>query len=267
MALATIPVQSAIEPLRDRLNLIWVMLWQAFMPRQRRESMKLVWVFLEPMGQLALLVALFALIGRTGGYGRSFALFLLTGIVVLQIFNRGSEQIALSIEKANSPRRMPDAGLFHGAIAQTMFQWLTAAIYAPVLAYVVWWWYRVEVVPAHPEVLLLAVALTGMLAFGIGLIRGYCRRFLPVGERLFKTLSRGLILISGVFYMASWLPPDYRYVLSYNPILQLIELVRLGVYFEYPTTLFSMTYLMSWCLGSVTFAMALIWVSRKRLRE
>lgn len=252
---------------RDRLNLIWVMLWQSFVPRKRSESTKLIWVFLEPMGQLALLVILFAVIGRTGGYGRSFALFLLTGIVVLQIFNRGSEQVAQSIEKANSPRRMVDAGLFHGGLAQVMFQWTTAAIYAPVLAYLIWWWYRVEVVPAHPEQVLLAVGLAGMLTFGVGLIRGYCRRFLPVGERLFKTLSRGMILISGVFYMASWLPPAYRNVLSYNPILQLIELLRLGVYFEYPTTIFSMPYLVSWCLGSVTFGMALIWVSRKRLRE
>ncbi|MEM8698183.1 MAG: ABC transporter permease [Pseudomonadota bacterium] len=250
-----------------QLNLIWVFFWHQFMPKRPRESMKLAWVFLEPMGQLAVLIVLFALIGRSGGYGRSFALFLLSGIVALQIFTRGSGAIALMVERANSARRLPQAGIFHEPLAGLFFQWLTAAIYTPVLAYLIWWWYRVDVIPAHPERVLLALFVTGWLAFGMGLIRGYCLRFLPMAERVFKTSIRGLILVSGVFFMPSWLPPEYRDVIWWNPVLHAIELTRTGVYLDYPTTVFSPWYLATWCFGSVAFGMALIWTNRKRLRE
>ena len=250
-----------------RLNLTWVLLWHSFMPRRSRDSMKLVWVFLEPIGQLAVLVILFSLIGRTGGYGRSFALFLLTGIVMLQIFVRGSAEVSRTIENANSSRRLPQIGLFQPALAAAAFQLITAAIYAPALAVVIWWWYRVDVVPHHPERVLLALGLCATLAFGVGLIRGYCLRFLPFVERIFKTLARGMLLISGIFFMPSWLPPSYREILIWNPLLHVIELNRLGVYLDYPTIVFSEGYLAAWALGSVAFGMALVWSVRRQLRE
>lgn len=263
----SVPSRTANISILAQLNLIWVLLWHEFIPRRKRESTKLIWVFAEPVGQMAVLIILFSLIGRAPAYGRSFALFLLTGIVVLQFFRGGSEAVARGIEFANLPRRTPQIGLFHFGIAGLVFELLTAAVYAPVLGCIIWWWEGVSAIPHHPEILLGGVLALMGLSFGIGLIRGYCRRFLPFVDKIFSTMTRGLILVSGVFYMASWLPPEYRHVLSFNPLVHAIELVRLGVYFEYPTTIYSPTYLFGWILGSITFGMALVWSVRKRLRQ
>lgn len=262
---------SITAPLGDiliRLNIIWVMLWQSFAPKRQRDSMKLVWVFLEPAGQLIILATLFSLIGRDGGYGRNFALFLFSGIVTLLLFRRGSQFAAVAIELLNMPNRtVPRAGIFHGAIVGVLFETMVAVIYTPFICAFIWWWFRVEVTPHHPEILALGVVTVMALTFGVGLVRGYCLRFLPFVERIFKTLSRGLILISGVFFVPSWMPPEYREVLSYNPLIHAIELIRMGIYHDYPTVIFSSSYLTGWAVGSVTFGVALVWVARKRLRE
>ncbi|MEM0943644.1 MAG: ABC transporter permease [Pseudomonadota bacterium] len=254
-------------PILDRINLIWVHLWLGFTAKTPRENMKLVWVFLEPAGQLLILLTLFSLIGRVPAYGRSFALFLFTGLVFLNFFTRGSVAVSLAIERANSPRRLPEVGLFQPAIAALLMHMLIAAAVAPTLGYAIWYFQQVPVAPLQVWPLFQVILWGSLLVFGVGLVRGYCLRFMPAVERVFKTISRGLFLFSGIFYVPSWLPPEYRWAIAYNPIVHVIELGRTAIYLKYPTTVLSMPYLVGWALGSTVFGMALVWAARARLRE
>jgi capsular polysaccharide transport system permease protein len=50
---------------------------------------------------------------------------------------------------------------------------------------------------------------------------------------VFPTISRVLVIFSGVFFLPDLLDPETRHVLSFNPMLHAVQLFRLGFYPQY----------------------------------
>lgn len=262
----TNPNRMVAQPrLVDRLNLVWTLLWRNFLPRNRRESFRLFWVIAEPTGQLAVMIILFSIIGRTAGYGRSFALFLLTGIALLTLFSRGSQVVASAVKDLSSPARLPAIGVFHDAIAKILFEAIVAIAYFVIVAAGIAALQDTPVARQHPERAAAAFLWTALAAYGFGLLRGYMMIAAPPVERIYAILARVLIFVSGVFYVPSFMPEPYRSWLSWNPVLHGVELLRLGVYDQYPTIVYSPDYLIGFALGTTAFGMALVWRNRVRM--
>lgn len=181
------------------INLIWVLTYLKFLPRSRRESAKIFWLFAEPAGQLAILILLFTFIGRTPAYGTSMALFLLTGITMLNFFGVGSSMVMQSMLQTSNKLRLAPIGLFHDAIATVIFKSLTAAGYISVLLISISYFQCIDIFSRNPLIILQDFIWSGALCLGFGMLRAYSTNFIPLLERNYATLSRGLIFISGVF--------------------------------------------------------------------
>ncbi len=249
------------------LNLLWVILWMKFLPRTRRESAKLFWLIVEPAGQLAILIILFSFIGRTPAYGTSMALFLLTGIATLNFFQVGSGMVMNATLGAANRMRLAPVGMFHDAIASSCFKLITALVYTSLLLLGVWYVQGIDVIPKHPLVAVQAFLWCTLSCLGWGLLRAYFTKFLPLVERTYATISRGFVFISGVFFVPSFMAPQIRELLAFNPILHMIELFRLGMYDQYPTIVYSPLYLQLFALGSTALGMGLIWRQRNAFLE
>lgn len=253
---------SKLSNLLTALDIIWTLTWMNFLPRSPRERGKLLWVFLEPAGQLVVIMTVFALIGRAPSYGDSFSLFLLTGVLMLTLYSTGTMLVMGGVASYRSKARLPGVGLFHAPLARMLFKLISAAVYSTILIYCVGYFENTPTYPRHMELVFAAFFWCGLLGFGMGLIRGYSMFFMPVFNRIYAVISRGLIFVSGVFFVPSFLPPQMREVLAWNPVLHAIELMRLGMYDQYPTIVFSMTYLQLWALGAVALGAALLWSRR-----
>lgn len=249
------------------LNLIWVLTWLKFLPRSRRESAKLFWLFAEPAGQLSILIILFTFIGRSPAYGTSMALFLLTGIVMLNFFQVGSGMVMQAMIQSSNKLRLAPIGVYHDAIASSFFKLITALGYTTILLIGIWFVQGIDVVPKHPLIALQAFLWCTVACLGMGLLRAYVTKFLPLVERIYVTVSRGMIFISGVFFVPSFLPPQIRDWLWYNPVLHIIELFRLGMYDQYPSIMYSQTYLAFFALGTTALGAGLIWRQRSEFME
>ncbi len=249
------------------LNLIWVLTWLKFLPRTRRDSAKLFWLFAEPAGQLAIMIIIFTYIGRTPAYGTSMALFLLTGITMLNFFGVGSAMVMRAMLQSGNKLRLAPEGLFHDAIASATFKLITALGYTSILLVGVWYVQGIDVIPKHPLVAAQSFLWCTFLCFGVGLLRAYATKFLPLVERVYATCTRALIFISGVFYVPSFMPPQVRDLLYYNPVLHVIELFRLGMYDQYPTFIYSPIYLSLFCIGTTALGATLIWRQRAAFIE
>lgn len=252
----------------NRLNLVWTLFWHRFTPRSRQETMKLVWVFVEPAGQLAIMLAIFTFIGRTGGYGQSFALFLLSGIAILTVVTRSMTLVGTAVVALKSQRRLAAIGPFTDTLAAACFVGYTALLYTPALAWAIGWWQHLDTFPRAPDVAVAALAAATLLGGGLGLIKGYADRFSPLISRSFVLVQRTLIFISGIFYMPSFLPPLLREALAWNPVLQIVELMRRGFYGpDYPSLVLDLPYLMAVSAGTAATGVLLVWVNRRRLLE
>jgi capsular polysaccharide transport system permease protein len=255
-------MNAGIRNALSGLDIIWTLTWMNFLPKSARERGKLLWVFLEPAGQLVVIMTVFSLIGRAPSYGDSFSLFLLTGVLMLTLFSTGGMLVMSGVASYRSKARLPGVGLFHAAIAKILFKLISAAVYSTILIYCVGYFEDTPTYPRHMDKVLAAFFWCATLGFGVGLIRAYSILFMPIFNRIYAVISRGLIFVSGVFFAPSFMPPQMREVLIWNPVLHAIELMRLGVYDQYPTIVFSMEYLQLWALGAVALGVTLLWSRR-----
>lgn len=246
------------------LNLIWTLTWMSFMPRNRRDGLKLFWVFMEPAGQLIVMMLVFNLIGRTAGYGLSFAFFMMTGIVMLNLWNAGSRNVMGAVLKLENRARLAQVSFVHAASAQTVFSVLVGLGYTSIIAYAIGVYEHIETRPHHFEIAAQAFFWCGLLALGFGLLRAVAVKIAPAAHKVYNILTRAMIFITGIFYVPSFMPPQIRDMLWYNPVLHAVELLRLGMYDQYPTTVYSPLYLQFWALGTVAAGAALVWVNRSK---
>lgn len=254
--------------LPPRLDVVWTLFWHRFVPRGPRDGLRLAWVFLEPAGQIAIMLAVFAFVGRSGGYGPSFALFLATGVVILSIVNRAAALVSGTVVALRRPKRPVAIGPFDDALAAAGFKLVTALVYTPLIAVGIALWQQVPVLPQAPGAVLAALAIATLLGFGLGLVRGVSERLARPVAQAIGVISRALLFVSGVFYMPDALPPEWRGWLAWNPVLQAVELMRRGVYgADYPSTAFDARYLALVALLTVVAGVLLVQASRARLMD
>jgi capsular polysaccharide transport system permease protein len=247
------------------LNLVWALAWRNFTPRTRQESSKLAWVFLEPIGTTIVIAVIYTLIGRGTPYGPSLALFIMTGIVMLSFFSQGGNLISASVTGLSAPSRLATIGVFHEAVARIIFKFVVSSAYFVVLFAIIGQYEAVSLSIDAPLVVLHAFLTVSLLTFGVGLIVGYFMVFFQPVVRVYAIASRAQIFIAGVFYVPSFMPPAFRDMLAWNPLLQVVELLRLGVYGDYPSIVYDPVYLHAFALGATALGLALVWYRRAKL--
>ena len=251
--------------MRRHLSIIWTLIAQRFASRDSRDRFRLLWIFVEPIGQMAVLMTIFTIIGRTAAYGRSFPLFLIAGLAVLNLFNRGAQMAKGAMMGLSRQSRLATIGMFDDAIARVAFVSLVTIISTGGVLYGIAVFTRVETMPKYWDRVAAAVFWVALMAFGFGMLRAWSAHFAPVLERVYAIVTRGLIFVSGVFYMPSFLPPALRDLIVWNPLMHGVELLRLGIYREYPTTVYDERYLAGVALGSTALGMLLLWSRRSAI--
>ena len=82
------------------------------------------------------------------------------------------------------------------------------------------------------------------IGFGWGIVTLVVSKYFWPWPYFAAAFNRAMILFSGIFFLAEFLPPYARTVMSYNPMLHAVALFRTGFYPNYPTGLLDTTYLL-----------------------
>jgi capsular polysaccharide transport system permease protein len=253
------------RPVAQGLNLIWTLVLQNFAPRTRRDSGRIAWVFLEPIGLTAVTAVVFALIGRGTPYGPSLALFLASGIVVLTFFLQGAQAVITAVINVSAPNRLAAIGVFHDALAQIVFKIIVNILYFFFLIYAIGWFDNLASLRLDIVTILTTFLWCGLFTFGWGLLMGYCFHFAPAIAKAYGVATRAMIFVSGVFFVPSFLPPQFRDWLAWNPILHFVERMRFGLYADYPSIVYDSGFVGMAALGAAALGVLLVWFRRARL--
>lgn len=202
-----------------------------------------VWAILEPVLQVAMLMAVFSLLRDKSMPGVEFAMFLAIGVLGFSMFRTIAQRCIGAIEANRGMftyRQVQpvDAGLVR-CVLEGVLQVL-AIIILLVCSYIAGF----SVIPVDPLYFITAIFLLWVFGSGFGLILSAGSRLIPEIGKVATVLFVPLYLTSGVFFRPEMAPPAYREYLLLNPVVHGIEGLRAGMFPAYhPLPDISLTYL------------------------
>ena len=200
------------------------------------------WAIFEPVLGTALLTFIFSLISRHPPIGTSFALFFATGILIYNLYQKLSGSL-MAVFEANRGL------LAYPLVKETdvVFARFLVILMTYLFIYIIFFGGLITLGLAHfphrLDVVLLAIGAIAALGLGAGLTNAVIYMLWPTWRRIEAVITRPLFFLSGVFFIPSNFPPTMRYWLSWNPILQAIDLFRVGYYSNYHSQVLDVPYL------------------------
>jgi capsular polysaccharide transport system permease protein len=222
---------------------------------RRQAPFHTIFALLEPLFLMTVLSGLWFLLNRhqTVPFGDSVLLFYATGIFPYYFFVYVSRRMRIPAPKRRFPiERRLDYVLVH--LVLRLFDYI-------VLGLILFGGLRLFVThTAMPESffpLFEGAFAILLLSFGWGLLLISLRNSFPLWTYLHPSISRALILITGIFYVPDFLSPSARYLMSFNPLVHAVALFRTGFYPNYPTLLLDRWYLFACSVAFVVMGFVL----------
>lgn len=254
-----------LQYIKAHLTIVPALMFREMSTRYGRKPGGYVWALLEPAAYIILMSILFSAISRTPALGVSYPLFFATGRMGYGYFKSVADYVGGSIQANSGLLRYPAVSPFDATVARAILQTATTIVVEGVIAGGIIATLRnpgtIDFAP-----LLLAIAITGVLGFGVGLLNAGLFIHFPLYEQIYKIVTRPLMLMSGVFFLPDQLPAAARDVILYNPLCHIAILVRQAFYAGYRGTGLDMQYLIVFTGTTFFIGLSVFTLRRKLLR-
>lgn len=208
---------------------------------KRWPALTLIILILEPIGVIAVFATVSWFMLRQPVYGPSTAVFHATGILPYYFYIRISARTRGF--ESSAGRRLPCVHPIDEFLALVILEFsvMTAATFLILGALSIF--INPIALPFNPGACMGAVLLITMFACGLGLINSAISGVWDFWVTAQIIFNRGMILVSGVFFVMDYMPPAIRDWLMWNPLAHAIIWFRTGVYPKYPQYALDKTYL------------------------
>ncbi|WP_298774422.1 ABC transporter permease [uncultured Shewanella sp.] len=221
------------------------------------------WAIMEPVGQVAILGLIFSLIGRNSVANIPVALFLFTAILPFKLFGKLLNQLSAAIDANKGLLSYRQVTAIDPVITRIVIE-VATFILVYVFIFSVMAWLGFTAWPDNLLGLLTATALLIIFTVGLGLLLCTAISFWKDANKLTAIITRPLFFISGIFFCATMIPPQYWYLLDWNPIFHAIELSRDSFFNAYTSPAGQWSYLSFCALVSFSLGLALFHLCRHR---
>jgi capsular polysaccharide transport system permease protein len=225
-----------------------------------------LWAVLEPLMWIGTFWGLYMVTHRQTPHGLDTVAFLGTGILTYELFNKNVGRVGEAIN-GNT------ALLFYPQVQPIDLVWARAALETATIGsvFVLVMAGNLLLRPdeaARVDDLLRTMQGLGcaaLLGSALGLTLCMLGQLSNVVERLRGPIMRPMFWISGLFYTFDQAPPQAQPILSYNPVLHCVEMVREGWFDGYDSSQASASYVLGCALALLALGLLLERVVRRRL--
>ena len=219
-----------------------------------------------PFGHLAVLLTVYLLVGRISPLGGDLRVFFVTGILPFVMMLYPMRHTNLSILRARPLLGFPTVKILDVICGAALVEILSSTLIAVVLV-VGLEMIGVDFLPSDP-----AIVLAGLLsALALGVSLGAFHSVITArytGWSLVVNLSTPVFYItSGTIFFPDLLPEPLRSYASWNPLLQAIELTRVGYYGNIHSVLLMPYYAAGVALAALVLALAVERMMRRMILE
>lgn len=222
------------------------------------------WSIAEPVAGIMLLSIAFGYLLAHPPIGSSFFLFYTSGVVPLLFFNATAGALAQSVAANKGLLTYPVVSVLDVIVARATLELVT---YSVVFALIVTVVVRIDNINLQPDLIkiILALLLTALTGTAFGMLNCILFLYFPVWRSIWRIITRPLLIISGVMFTYDRMPPDLQHWLWFNPVLQLIGLMRGGLYQAYDDSYVSLPYLIIFCMVIIVGSGVFIRMEQSRI--
>lgn len=245
-------------------RIVTALMLRELVTRYGRKGLGFAWVIGEPLLFCLGVLVLWTVARPEYEHGIRMGPFIMTGYMCLLLLRH---QITLSLSALQANMGLlhhRGIAVLHLYIARNVLEFLgtTAAfvvVYAVLmmLGQVSW--------PANLLLLYGGWLLLAFMSMGLALIFAALAIRYDVMERIVPLFTYILIPMSGVFFMAAWVPAAYRDAFLLIPLPHVVEMVRAGVFGEFVETYFNPLYALGWATLFNVAGLLLLGGARERV--
>ncbi len=222
------------------------------------------WALAEPGIHVAIFVIMFGVImGRTMP-GVDYTLFVITGIIPWLMFSnmlsRGMTAVSANTGLFSYRQVKPMDSFVARMILEGLIHVATYLLFL-----VIMYWLGTRVSIEDPLGVIAALGLLFFFSFGLALTLCVVVTQFPEVQKFVPIVTRPLYFISGIFFSINHVPPQYRPLLMWNPVLQSNELARSAFFHNYQAADGDWEYLTLCAVVVTIFGMALYRQNSERL--
>lgn len=223
-----------------------------------------LWVFVQSAFNIAVFWAFREFMGSSSPHGISVGMFLLSGFCTWTVLSDGITKCMSAYSGNKSILYFPQVTLLDIMIARILVIWFTQIVVAIFFTLILSFFDEIGSVENYGA-FFSALFITPLLALGLGSTLASAAVYLPALERLVPLIFRILFFASGVFFSASTFSDNIAQILLYNPIMQIIEMLRTSISYGYPSDSCSWAYVYEFTLITLFIGLPLeVYVRKKR---
>lgn len=218
-----------------------------------------LWAVVEPAAGIALLTFIFSLAFHAPPLGDNFPIFYATGLLPFMIYVQIYTKLMVAIWFSKPLLHYPVITFFDAILSRFVLTVMTQIIvfYVVIAGILLIFQPQVDI---HPPGVALALAMTALLAAGVGVLNCLLISVLPVWQRVWNVLHRPMFIISGIFFLFEAVPEPYRSILWFNPVIHIVGAMRASVYPTYDAAYVSVAYVCA--VGLVCLVVGLFFLRR-----
>jgi capsular polysaccharide transport system permease protein len=236
-------------------RVIGALLMREVITRFGRHNIGVLWLFVEPMIFTLGIATLWSLVGLGHGHGLSPVAFAVTGYSSVLLWRNIASRSIHAVQ--------PNLALMHHRNVKVLDLFLSRAlleIAGASLSFVILGTVFCALGWMNPPVDILKLLggwlILMWLGTALGVLVGSLSERSEVVEKLWGPFTYLLFPLSGAVFMVDWLPPSFRAIVLWVPMVHALELLRAGYFGAAVHAHYELHYVLGACLGMTFFGLA-----------
>lgn len=241
--------RKVVAAFATQLRVINALILRETKTRYGNHKIGFLWALIEPLVSISVFVAIFAQLRHDNPGGMPLVPFMIVGFVCFGLFRDPFGCMQGAISNSRNLLTFPQVTTFDVILARGILEVLVTLFVLGFLLYMAWLM-GFEVRCERPLGVLMVCGLLSVSGLGLGFLLASLEPLIPsVKQFSAQVLGRPLYFSSGLFFTVDTLPAPVRELLMYNPILNMIELVRGEFFYEFETSYGSWSYSTGWAVS------------------
>lgn len=261
--MATVSEKSLSYALRENVRVIAALVVRSAVTRFGESRLGFIWVLLEPAGYVGIFLFIHTAFRAQIPFGDNALLFILAGVFGFRMTRgiaRKTERAIISNQPMLTyPLVRPLDTLIATFLTESTIWLIICGLFMGGVAIALD--RSVIIYPAEFAECLVVVLY---FSFSFAAFNAAISALFPRYDTAMNIISMPLMLLSGVFFVPSQMPPDFQAVLWWNPFLHCVEWFRTSTYLDYNAML-SKGYLLGVSTGLLTIALTIERLFRRKI--